>query len=255
MSPSAVVTPPLAVQQRQSKLSFSERSDSTSRDRFQRRSSSTVRDDSTNRATSQTRLLSRSQFRRSSVASPSPAGTRGDEKTARNKLAFRKDVRTRLPGFLQRFTGYRNPALKPPYEPLPFPPFSWLKHIPLKYEVWLLSTIGGIVAILLIEIVMSTTIFVDSGTPLIIASFGAGAVLCFGTIESPLAQPRHVFGGQVISAIVGVCVTKLFRLSSAYRLEDTTQAGELGRPVWVSAAISFGLAFLAMQVTGTTHPP
>lgn len=108
---------------------------------------------------------------------------------------------------------------------------------------------------MLIEIVMSTTIFVDSGTPLIIASFGAGAVLCFGTIESPLAQPRHVFGGQVISAIIGVCVTKLFRLSSAYVLDDTTTTGELGRPVWVSAAISFGLAFLAMQVTGTTHPP
>ena len=252
MSPPAVVTPPLAAQQRQAKLSFSERSDSTSRDRFQRRSSSTVRDSSTTRATSQTRLISR--FQRSSVTSSSPTPIKRDEAAAL-KITFRRDVRTRLPSFLQRFTGYRSPSHNPPYAPLPFPPFSWLRHIPLKYEVWLLSTLGGIVAIMLIEIVMSTTIFVDSGTPLIIASFGAGAVLCFGTIESPLAQPRHVLGGQVISAIIGVCVTKLFRLSSAYVLEDTTRTGELGRPVWVSAAVSFGLAFLAMQITGTTHPP
>ena len=168
----------------------------------------------------------------------------------------RRDIRTRLPRPLQRFTGYRDPSHSPPYPPLPFPPFSYLSLIPIKYETYLLSTLGGIISILLIEIIMSTSpIFLGDGVPLIIASFGAGAVLMFGTIESPLAQPRHVLGGQVISALVGVGITKLFKLSGAWQVDEVTREGELGRVVWLSGAVGFGLAFLVMQVTGTVHPP
>ena len=168
----------------------------------------------------------------------------------------KRDIRTRLPRPLQRFTGYRDPSQSPPYRPLPFPPFSYLSLIPLKYETYFLSTLGGIISILLIELVMSTSpIFLGSGVPLIIASFGAGAVLVYGTIESPLAQPRHVFGGQVISAIVGVGITKLFKLNEGWDVGEVTREGELSRVVWVSGAVGFGLAFLVMQVTGTVHPP
>src|SRR5690606_20582528 len=43
----------------------------------------------------------------------------------------------------------------------------------------------------------------------LIGSFGASCVLVYGVIQSPLAQPRNLIGGHVVSAIVGVTVQKL----------------------------------------------
>lgn len=165
-----------------------------------------------------------------------------------------EDVRARLPALLRRFSGYRDPKSGPPYEPLPFPPFSWLKYLSLKHETWILSTIGSFVGIALIEIVNAAG-FPNEGTILIVASFGASAVLSFASIESPLAQPRHLVGGQVLSAILAVCLTRLFRLASAYQLDDTTQSGELNHVVWLNGALSMALSLLLMQITGTVHPP
>ena len=39
---------------------------------------------------------------------------------------------------------------------------------------------------------------------LLIGSFGASAVLIYGAIKSPLAQPRNLVGGHLISALIGV---------------------------------------------------
>ena len=44
---------------------------------------------------------------------------------------------------------------------------------------------------------------------MIIGSFGASAVLIYGAIKSPLAQPRNLLGGHVISALIGVTAFKL----------------------------------------------
>ncbi|WP_228453344.1 HPP family protein, partial [Chryseobacterium sp. CH1] len=40
----------------------------------------------------------------------------------------------------------------------------------------------------------------------LIGSFGASSVLIYGAIQSPLAQPRNLIGGHVLSALVGVTV-------------------------------------------------
>ena len=45
--------------------------------------------------------------------------------------------------------------------------------------------------------------------PIIVTSFGASAVLLFGVIESPLAQPRNFVLGHFVSALVGVCIRRL----------------------------------------------
>lgn len=42
------------------------------------------------------------------------------------------------------------------------------------------------------------------GLSLLIGSFGASAVLLYGAVRSPLAQPRNLLGGHVFSAIIGV---------------------------------------------------
>ncbi len=39
---------------------------------------------------------------------------------------------------------------------------------------------------------------------LLIGSFGASAVLLYGGPRSPLAQPRNLIGGHLVSALVGV---------------------------------------------------
>lgn len=77
-----------------------------------------------------------------------------------------------------------------------------------------------------------------SGFPLIMAPFGASAVLVFGAFKSPLAQPRNVIGGHVLSAIVGVTV---------YQLVGDNPV------VAVSLAVSSAIAL--MHITQTLHPP
>ncbi len=44
---------------------------------------------------------------------------------------------------------------------------------------------------------------------MIIGSFGASAVLIYGAIKSPLAQPRNLLGGHIISALIGVTMVKV----------------------------------------------
>ncbi|BEI79572.1 hypothetical protein CcaverHIS002_0101010 [Cutaneotrichosporon cavernicola] len=169
-------------------------------------------------------------------------------------FTWHRDMREYLPPIVRRFFGYREPGTKAPYQPLPFPPFTWFARLPLKYEVWLMSFIASFVGIALIEIVMIAG-FPDEGVIMIVASFGASAVLTFATIDSPLAQPRHLVGGQVVSAIASVAITRCFRHATGYHLEETTSHDGLKHVVWINGALAMAAALLAMQVTGTTHPP
>lgn len=73
---------------------------------------------------------------------------------------------------------------------------------------------------------------------MVIGSFGASAVLVYGAAESPLAQPRNLIGGHVISAIVGV---------TAYQLLDAE--------LWLGAPLAVSAAIAAMRATRTLHPP
>lgn len=72
----------------------------------------------------------------------------------------------------------------------------------------------------------------------LIGSFGASAVLIFGATNSPLAQPRNLVFGHLISSIVGVCIYKL-----------------IPDHLWLSSALSVSLAIVLMQITKTMHPP
>lgn len=100
----------------------------------------------------------------------------------------------------------------------------------LRYAFWsFLSSTLGILA------VCEVTILV--GHPLLIGSFGASAVLLFGATDSPLAQPRNLVGGHLVSAAVAVLVVALFG-SSPFAM-----------------AIGVGLAIFVMNLTHTTHPP
>jgi CBS-domain-containing membrane protein len=73
---------------------------------------------------------------------------------------------------------------------------------------------------------------------LIIGSFGASAVLIYGAIKSPLAQPRHLIGGHIISACIGVTAWKLLFFQP-----------------WLAAALAVSVAIAVMHLTKTLHPP
>jgi len=78
----------------------------------------------------------------------------------------------------------------------------------------------------------------QGGLMLLIASFGASAVLLFGAIKSPLAQPRNLIGGHMLSALTGVTVYQLFSASP-----------------WLACAMAVATALALMHCTKTLHPP
>jgi len=72
----------------------------------------------------------------------------------------------------------------------------------------------------------------------LIGSFGASSVLVYGAIQSPLAQPRNLIGGHLVSALAGVTVAQL--------LPDI---------IWLTAPLAVAISIVLMQVTKTLHPP
>jgi CBS-domain-containing membrane protein len=103
-----------------------------------------------------------------------------------------------------------------------------------KEHVW--TFIGSFIGIALIGLLNSY--FLDLSENLfLIGSFGASAVLIYGVINSPLAQPRNLIGGHLLSAFVGVSI--------GYIISET----------WVAAALAVSLSIVVMQITKTLHPP
>lgn len=76
-----------------------------------------------------------------------------------------------------------------------------------------------------------------TGLPLLIAPFGATAVLLFAVPASPLAQPSNVIGGYVIAIAAALAAASLFP------------------GMWWAAGTAVGLAIAAMVAFRLTHPP
>ena len=77
-----------------------------------------------------------------------------------------------------------------------------------------------------------------TGLMMILDSFGASAVLIYGAIRSPLAQPRNLLGGHILSAFIGV-----------------TAFQWLGSEPWIAAAVAVSTSIALMHLTKTLHPP
>ena len=80
--------------------------------------------------------------------------------------------------------------------------------------------------------------FAGTDLTLVIGSLGASAVLVFGAVRSPLAQPRNLVGGHVLSALVGVTCWQW-----------------LGGEPWLAQAVAVATAIALMHLTRTLHPP
>ena len=69
-------------------------------------------------------------------------------------------------------------------------------------------------------------------------SFGSSMVLLFGFPESPFAQPKNVFFGHLITALVGVVFVNLITL-----------------PIYISIALAVGVGIFLMILLNVVHPP
>lgn len=122
-------------------------------------------------------------------------------------------------GFLQKMKGNgQSPPGVGPMEVL----WSWI------------GSFVGIAAVSLIHY----KVLNQTDLMMIIGSFGASAVLIYGAIRSPLAQPRNLIGGHILSAIVGVTAFQLF-----------------GGQAWLAASIAVSTSIALMHLTKTLHPP
>ena len=100
------------------------------------------------------------------------------------------------------------------------------------------SWVGAFLGIVSVALVHYNLLGEGADLIMIIGSFGASAVLIYGAIKSPLAQPRNLIGGHVISAIIGVALYKVFH-----------------DHMWLAASTSVATAIGVMHATKTLHPP
>ena len=107
--------------------------------------------------------------------------------------------------------------------------------VPRSEALW--SWLGAFLGISAVALI-SDWLLDGSGLILVIGSFGASAVLIYGAVKSPLAQPRNLIGGHLVSALVGVAAYQL--------LEPLT---------WLAAAVAVATAIALMHLTRTLHPP
>jgi CBS-domain-containing membrane protein len=96
--------------------------------------------------------------------------------------------------------------------------------------------IGAFVGIGLIGYIQNSYLPANDNS-FLVGSFGATAVLIYGVVNSPLAQPRNLIGGHVLSALLGVTVNYLVPIP------------------WLAAALAVSGSIVLMQVTKTLHPP
>lgn len=107
----------------------------------------------------------------------------------------------------------------------------------VSFSEILWSWLGAFLGIAAVGVINSL-VFEGTDLTLVIGSFGASAVLLYGAIRSPLAQPRNLLGGHMLSAIVGV---------ASYNL--------LHDYVWLAASVAVATAIAVMHATKTLHPP
>ena len=72
----------------------------------------------------------------------------------------------------------------------------------------------------------------------IAGSFGSSMVLLFGFPESPFAQPKNVFFGHLVTALVGVVFVALVPL-----------------PIFINIALAVGVGIFLMILLNIVHPP
>ena len=109
--------------------------------------------------------------------------------------------------------------------------------ININKETFKKALLAGIFSTFTIGVL--TVLTYKSALGLFIAgSFGSSMVLLFGFPESPFAQPKNVFFGHLVTALVGVVFVALVPL-----------------PMFINIALAVGVGIFLMILLNIVHPP
>ena len=109
--------------------------------------------------------------------------------------------------------------------------------ININKEIFKKALLAGIFSAFTIGVL--TVLTYKSALGLFIAgSFGSSMVLLFGFPESPFAQPKNVFFGHLITALVGVIFVNYIQL-----------------PIYINIALAVGAGIFFMILLNVVHPP
>jgi CBS-domain-containing membrane protein len=107
----------------------------------------------------------------------------------------------------------------------------------LNKEIFTKAVIAGFFSAVTIGVLTILTYKTTLGL-FIAASFGSSMVLLFGFPESPFAQPKNVFFGHLVTALVGVFFVNFIPL-----------------PIYISIAGAVGIGIFLMIILDVVHPP
>ena len=99
------------------------------------------------------------------------------------------------------------------------------------------SFIAGLFSAITIGVLTLLTYKTTYGV-FLIASFGSSMVLLYGYPESPFAQPKNIFFGHFLTAIIGLFFLYLFPF-----------------PIYILLPLAVGTGVGAMILFNVTHPP
>lgn len=100
-----------------------------------------------------------------------------------------------------------------------------------------LSVFAGLFSFFTIGILSYLTYKTDYGI-FLVASFGSTMVILYGYPDSPFAQPKNIFFGHLVTALVGIILSNFLTI-----------------PIYILLPVAVGLGVGLMIFLDVTHPP
>ena len=109
--------------------------------------------------------------------------------------------------------------------------------IDIKRDKFIKASLAGIFSAFTIGILTLITYKTELGL-FLAASFGSSMVLLYGFPESPFAQPKNIFFGHLVTALVGVIFVNFIQL-----------------PIFIIIPFAVGFGIFLMIIFDIVHPP
>ena len=109
--------------------------------------------------------------------------------------------------------------------------------IDIKKDKFIKASLAGIFSAFTIGILTLITYKTELGL-FLAASFGSSMVLLYGFPESPFAQPKNIFFGHLVTALVGVIFVNFIQL-----------------PIFIIIPFAVGFGIFLMIIFDIVHPP
>ena len=109
--------------------------------------------------------------------------------------------------------------------------------IDIKRDKFIKAILAGIFSAFTIGVLTLVTYKTELGL-FLAASFGSSMVLLYGFPESPFAQPKNIFFGHLLTALVGVIFVNFIQL-----------------PIFIIIPVAVGFGIFLMIILDVVHPP